>query len=189
MIYETLSRFGIRFATLEIHVRDCDDSESPHQSLPTDVMLTVHRIDEVHVPDRPRALREADVVVRAVSGDSVVGRVFVSPARAVYIPPIEAAVEFGGAYLWQLAVSRVHRQRGIATALITRAIDVVDVMEATAAYALIAVDNRPSKRAFANVGFAPRGTITYGRILRWYRRRVHFDPRQSPIRIHDTLPD
>jgi GNAT superfamily N-acetyltransferase len=183
MVYEWLARLGIRFATLEIYVREFDNSTIHHRSTPTGVTITVTRVDEVHLSDRPQALREEDIVVRASSGDSVVGRVFVSYERSVFVPPVEASVDFGGAYLWRLAVSRTHRQQGIATALIDRAVNVVDKMEANAAYALIAVDNVPSKRTFATIGFEPRGTITYGRALRWKRRRVHVDPQLAPIRI------
>lgn len=171
-IYERLARSGVRFATLELHSRDHGGPSVLDRSLPSNVTIAVDRTGGTDLSDRPGALRDEDRVVRARADGSVVGRVFVSHARPVFVPPIEAPIVVDGAYLWRLAVSRPHRRRGIATALIARAVAAMSENGVTPAHALIAVDNVPSKRTFDAVGFESRGTIVYGRVGPWKRHRV-----------------
>jgi len=182
-LYDRLARIGVRFATLEIYSRPLDGATYEHGSLPAGVRVAVDRADGVQSVDPPAAVRGDDRVVTARLDGSIVGRVFVTHGRSVFVPPLEADIDPDGAYCWRLAVSRAHRRRGIATALLARAVSVASETGANAAHALIAVDNVPSKRAFAACGFDSRGVITHGRIGPWKRRRLRTDSGRPPIRI------
>ena len=99
----------------------------------------------------------------------MVGYQTLSLDRAVYVPPVEREIDHE-AYLWGLYVEPAYRNRGIATALIRKALDVARERGCERAHSLVAVDNAPSQRALASNGFEPVREVSYYRLFGLERR-------------------
>jgi GNAT superfamily N-acetyltransferase len=111
-----------------------------------------------------------DLVVGATTDGCLVGYLFVSFGRRISLPFLRTTREFDGAYLWGLFVDPSWRRHGIATALVTHGLETAKAEFDTGdAYAMIAADNLPSKRAFRTNGFDPQTRYRYCRLfgLEW----------------------
>jgi GNAT superfamily N-acetyltransferase len=119
-------------------------------------------------------LLDEEVVVAAADGGELVGHLFLSPPAVAHaVAPLESTLTFEGSYVRRAFVDPGARRRGIATALIAASRRVAaERFGADRAVALVAADNRPSRRAFAANGFAPRRVHTYARAGPWSWRRV-----------------
>lgn len=154
--YERLADAGVLVAQLDRFTRDLDRpvrGAGPGDDAPT--------IDAVGPDgDLPAFLDDAhlapdDAVLLARREGSVVGGCCLAD-RPTYVPALCRRVCFPGAYLWDLFVRPPYRGRGIATALIARAVEVArSAFEAPSIGALVAPDNLPSRAAFDAVGFSP----------------------------------
>jgi GNAT superfamily N-acetyltransferase len=65
-----------------------------------------------------------------------------------------------------------HRNRGVATALVSRAREWARERGADAVHALVALDNRPSRWTFEANGFEPRHEHVYYRLFRLTHRSI-----------------
>jgi ribosomal protein S18 acetylase RimI-like enzyme len=141
------------------------------------------------------ALRAGDVAVVATAGDrarsvtdgqagggaagdgddggdgEVVGYLFLSD-RPVTVDALAAEYEFDGCYVWRVFVAPPHRERGVASALLARALARAREEGHATAHALVAADNRPSQWLFEGAGFERRRRHTYARVRRWEYRDV-----------------
>jgi GNAT superfamily N-acetyltransferase len=120
-------------------------------------------------------LLDEEVAVAAADGGEFVGYLFLSPPGVAHeVTPLGSTLAFDGSYVRRAFVDPDARRRGIATALIAAARRVAaERFDADRAVALVAADNRPSRRAFARNEFAPRRVHTYARAGSRSWRRVH----------------
>ncbi|WP_049923123.1 GNAT family N-acetyltransferase [Halopiger djelfimassiliensis] len=115
--------------------------------------------------DRPE-LSEQDRIVAAVEDDRIVGVQPVTIDRPFYVAPLERTIDLDGAYFWGLYVLPEWRRRGIATALVTRALSfVAEETTQTCVQTLIGIDNVPSKRVLTGVGFERKRARSYYRLF------------------------
>ena len=162
-VYEWLMQRGITFTVMLEYHRDLGESLSEPQS-PVDVTIRPLDVDMIAPPDwmDDDRLDDADVVVAAMLDGDVVGAVFASVDRQTYVEALEAKVAHEGAYVWRLYVDPDHRNRGIATAIVTETLRVVrERFDVPQAVALVALDNRPSQWVFEAAGFEEHRTHTY----------------------------
>ncbi|WP_210424887.1 GNAT family N-acetyltransferase [Halorussus halobius] len=116
-----------------------------------------------------------DLAVVAESDGGVAGYLFLTDARPKRVDPLARTYDFEGAYVWRLFVAPPRRGRGIATALVNRALAVArDERDAESACALVAADNRPSQWVFETNGFERREARSYVRLgpCEFRRRRA-----------------
>ncbi|NHN40299.1 GNAT family N-acetyltransferase [Halorubellus sp. JP-L1] len=153
---------------------------------PPDVTLDVVRASELSIRPSPEFedLAPSDFVVLARDAsapESVHGWVFVTLERPVSVTELSTTVRFDGAYLWGLFVAPSERERGVATVLLSRAVAFAGSDRVEAAYALVAAENAPSRRAFETVGFEAVDEVSYQRAFVWERRRgsLHADREYS----------
>lgn len=106
------------------------------------------------------------------AGSDLLGYLFLSPPELDHVvAPLEASLSFDGSYVRRVFVDPAARRRGIATALVALARrTAAERFGADRAVALVAADNRPSRRAFEGNGFAARRVRTYARVGPWSRR-------------------
>ncbi|MFW5956454.1 MAG: GNAT family N-acetyltransferase, partial [Halorhabdus sp.] len=157
-LWDTLATRGIRLTRLSLYRIDDLDVETP--DLDPDVRLSVRRANALRPRDGSALFEPEDWILQARSVDGVVGSVVLSIGREVWIPPLDCALSFDGGYLWALSVDKSHRRRGIASALVARAL-AVTAEETDACFALVAADNRPSQRVFEGLGFTAVGAVTH----------------------------
>jgi GNAT superfamily N-acetyltransferase len=157
-----------------LYAAHLDDIDRGHRgSSLAGLHIDVRRLETMDEPmaDAFSQLDNGDIVVAAMSESAIAGRLFVSIDREVYVPPLEQAVNPEGAYLWKLYVEPAFRQRGLATTLLCRAVDVLDrESEAETACALVALDNYPSRVTFEANGFEPRAVVSYLRAFGFEER-------------------
>lgn len=107
-------------------------------------------------------LDDADLVVGALRGGEIVGAVFVGFDRRTRVEALGASVAHEGAYVWRLYVEPRHRGRGLAAGLLAETLRLARDRGAPEAVALVALDNRPSRRTFEALGFEAARVHAYG---------------------------
>jgi GNAT superfamily N-acetyltransferase len=116
-------------------------------------------------------LSDRDRIAVAVVDDRVVGVQPVTVDRSFYVEPLEQTIDFDGAYFWGLYVAPEWRRRGVATALVARALSfVANETSRTCVQTLVGIDNDPSKRVLTGVGFERKRTRSYYRAFGFQRR-------------------
>ena len=178
-LYDFLAERGIRVSKLERYVRSTGEVDAATLSGLENVEFACHQASEVDADtveafDKPAAV---DRVLMATEGETVVGYTFLSHDRPVWIDPLETELTIDGAYIWRVFVDPAHRQRGIATALVERAVQEAARLGAAQAVALVAVDNYPSKQVFRANGFRADRVLGYYRLFGLTRRTVRESPR------------
>jgi GNAT superfamily N-acetyltransferase len=171
-LYETLADLGIKVAKLDQYVRDL--STVPDLELPAGVDIDCRRASDLDRSETDAFVEPApiDRVVTARVDADLVGSLFLSHNRPVYVEALDSERLFDGAYVWRVFVDPDARNRGIATALVTRALRDAANRGADRANALVAVDNVPSKRVFAATGFEPKERVSYYHLFGVERRRT-----------------
>jgi GNAT superfamily N-acetyltransferase len=174
-VYETLERVGITATRMYEYVA------------PTDVATdrTADATLGVFAPRDPGLdafteayaafdeLRDDEHVVAATVDGEPVGYLFVSADATLHVHPLDEDLSFDGAYVRRVFVDPEYRKRGIATALVARALDLARTeLDADRATALVAQDNRPSQWVFEANGFRRRRVHSYARVFGWTRRRT-----------------
>lgn len=169
-LYDALAALGVTATRLRQYERSLD---APAERDPPDgVTLDCRRLEapETVAGDR---LPAGDVLVTARADGYRVGQVFASLDRRVRVAPLDATVHTAGAYVWRLHVVPEHRGRGVATALVVRALRAANEHGAERAVALVAPDNRPSQWVFETCGFERGPRHDYYRLFdrSWRARR------------------
>lgn len=109
--------------------------------------------------------RDGELAAVAVREGRPVGRALVGADGVPYVGPLERAVAVRGAYVRRVFVATDERGRGVATAVLARALAAArERLDATAACALVAADNRPSRRLFEGCGFESDRRHEYVRV-------------------------
>jgi ribosomal protein S18 acetylase RimI-like enzyme len=98
-------------------------------------------------------LVDGETVLAAFGGATPLGYLFYSVDATHHIHPLERDLAFEGAYLRRVYVAPEHRQRGVASALVTAARERAHRQGAERATALVARDNVPSRALFEAHGF------------------------------------
>lgn len=170
-VYDWFARRGLTAARMHEYVAHLD-GDPPAASLPGDLELAVVDAPSATGDHEHFAELAADeVVVAARNGDRHVGHLFVSADHERYVDPLEQRQTFPGAYVRRVFVDSEHRNRGVASGLLARALGVAaDRFDAETAHALVAVDNRPSQWLFESAGFEVRRTHAYYRAFDWSHR-------------------
>lgn len=163
-VYDALARVGITATVMIEYVAPLDDA--PNQES-VDGSLTIERCDPARIDalDAPTGELLADEeVLAAFADDGPAGYLFLSVDVAQEIHPLERTIQFEGAYVRRVYVDRAHRSEGVASALLMAAKQRATEREAQQATALVAVDNRPSRRLFEGRGFDARRKRRYVRV-------------------------
>lgn len=171
-LYDALGAAGVRAAKMDAYVLPAD--RTPPERSPEGVSFEVMPAATVDPGESPDAddLASDDRVAFARVDDEVAGYVVASD-RPVPVPEVGRRAVRQGAYLWRLFVAPDHREHGIATALVGRAVAAArEQFDVGEAFALVAIDNYPSKRAFEANGFIAEQRITYYRAFGRERRVV-----------------
>jgi RimJ/RimL family protein N-acetyltransferase len=180
-VYDALKTLGItatRLYEYEVGVDDIDGPQSP--ALPDDT-----RIDRVPASQArargldidfsiPVDLRDDEWVMVASADGRPVARTVVTDASAPYEDALERAVPVAGAYVRKVFVVPDRRGEGVASATLRAALSLArDDLGVKTATALIAADNRPSRRLFEACGFERGAVHEYVRVgpFSRYRRR------------------
>lgn len=170
--YDALKAAGVtgtRMDEYQVHLRESPGDNSP----PTPKGLRVDVFPAAAAGERdvdpnaaPRATPLADEWAAVARADGrTVGRALVSVGRRPYVEALERRVAFPGAYVRRVFVDPSYRGRGAATALLHAALAVARTeLDAEAASALVAADNRPSQRLFERCGFSRARTHEYVRL-------------------------
>jgi GNAT superfamily N-acetyltransferase len=159
-VYETLKRAGVTATRMYEYVAEgAPDPRDP----PPGVAVTVHdpgdpaTLDHAHAAER----RPDEFAVVARVDGAPVGHLFASVDATHRIDPLERSLAVDGAYVRRVWVDHSRRGEGVASALVARGCRATGAGRTTA---LVAVDNRPSRRLFAGNGFAARRAHTYVRL-------------------------
>lgn len=172
-LFELLADRGVVLARLEQFERTLE-RPPPERPVPDEVDLAVARPTALPLAGRMARpeLTERDRVVAAVAGDRVVGVQPITTDRPFHVAPLDRTVEFDGAYFWGLYVAADWRRRGVATALVARALSyVADRTGLAHVHALVGADNVPSKRVLRGAGFERSMVRSYVRLFGFERRR------------------
>lgn len=172
VLYDALGRVGVWVAKMDAYVLP-GDRTPPERSLGdvTFEVMPASTVDPSEVTTDAN-LHPEDRVAFARLDEAVVGHV-VASVRPVSVPELGRQAVREGAYLWELFVEPAHRNRGIATALVGQAVaDAREQFVVAEAFALVAVDNYPSRWVFETCGFVAEERITYYRVPGWERRVV-----------------
>lgn len=171
-LFEGLAERGVVLSRVEQFGRTLD-GPLPAIGVPGGVSLRVREPGELGLPgrmDRPE-LTARDRIVAAVADDRVVGVQPVTTDRPFHVEPLDRTIRFDGAYFWGLYVDADWRRRGVATALVARALAfVAERTELARVDTLVGVDNVPSKRVLRGVGFEREHVRSYYRLGRFERR-------------------
>lgn len=171
-VFDALADAGVVLSRLEQYEHGLEQP-IPDPSDPEGVSLSVVAPGEVTLAGRMNRpeLSAEDRIVAAVADGRVVGVLPVTIDRPFYVHPLEETIDFTGAYLWGLYVDPEWRRRGIATALVARALAFVDDRtDRPSVQALVGVDNVPSKRLFTDAGFERTRVRSYYRLFGLRRR-------------------
>lgn len=171
-VFDALADAGVVFSRLEQFERPLE-GPLPERSVPEGISLRVDAPAAFSLAgrmDRPE-LADRDRLVAAVADDRVVGVQPVTIDRPFRVEPLERTIDFDGAYFWGIYVDPEWRRRGVATALVARALSfVAERTDRTRVQALVGADNVPSKRMLTGVGFERNGVRSYYRLFGLRRR-------------------
>lgn len=173
---DALGALGVRATKVDTYVLPAD--RTPPERSPEGVSFEVMPASTVGRGEGPDAadLAPDDRVAFARVDDEAAGYV-VASERPVPIPELDRRAVRDGAFLWGLFVHPAHRERGIATALVGRAVAAArEQFDVGEAFALVALGDYPSRRAFEANGFRVEERVTYYRAF-GRERRVVSDPR------------
>lgn len=193
-LYELLAQAGITATAMRKYAVNLPDKtatevdktirtdNSSHTSMRAWTSESNPRFSIVSCPDAAASLDAplaerlpTETVLTAYEKGVARGYLFISVNRTVPIDVLECELSFNGAYIRRVYVDQAHRNRGVATALITAANRYAAALDATQAIALVAIDNRPSQALFETCGFTARSTRVYARI--------------GPLSIRHQLPN
>lgn len=163
-VYDALARAGITATVMIEYVAPLDETGDQGS---IDGALTVERCDPACIDalDAPVGELLADEgVLAAFTDDGPAGYLFLSVDAAHEINPLERTIQFEGAYVRRVYVDRAYRNEGVASALLTAAKQRARERGARHATALVAVDNRPSRRLFEGRAFEARRKHGYVRV-------------------------
>ncbi|ELZ79198.1 N-acetyltransferase [Haloferax sp. Atlit-6N] len=180
-VYDALKARGLTATQMDEYVADADAADVGRDP-PAGV--EIRALDPAEATrfearyDAFSELRGDETAVCAFDGGAdeepvLVGYLFLGDPGLTYrVHPLEADVTFPGGYVRRVFVAPEARNRGIATALVSRAVAVAGERGAETVHALVARDNRPSQWTFESVGFRVARTRAYYRVGPWRRRRV-----------------
>jgi len=192
-VYDALKARGLTATQMDEYVADADAADAGRDPPPGVEIRALDPAEARRFEARDDAfaeLRDDETAVCAFDGGSgerdgeggengevadadPVGYLFLGdPGLTYHIHPLEADVTVPGGYVRRVFVAPEARNRGIATALVSRAVAVADDRGAETVHALVARDNRPSQWTFESVGFRVARTRAYYRVGPWRRRRV-----------------
>ncbi|MEF8819808.1 MAG: GNAT family N-acetyltransferase [Haloferacaceae archaeon] len=159
-VYEALKRAGVTATRMYEYVAEgTPEARDP----PPGVGVAVHdpgdpaTLDHAHAAER----RPDEYAVVARVDGAPVGHLFASVDATHRIDPLERSLDVDGAYVRRVWVGPSCRGEGVASALLARALRATAADRTTA---LVAVDNRASRRLFAGTGFVARRAHTYVRL-------------------------
>lgn len=171
-VFDALADAGVMFSRLE-QFEHALDGPFPTPSVPDGISLRVDTPAAFSLTgrmDRPE-LAARDRIVAAIADGRVVGVQPVTTDRPFHVHPLERTIEFDGAYFWGLYVAPEWRRRGVATALVARALSFVDERtDRTRVQTLVGLDNAPSKRVLTAAGFERERVRSYYRAFGFRRR-------------------
>ena len=159
-LYEALKRLGVTATRMYEYVAErALGARDP----PSGVALVVHDPGDPATLNHPHTAerRPDEYAVVARADDTPVGHLFTSVDATHRIDPLERSLDVDGAYVRRVWVDPSCRGEGVASALLARALRTTAADRTTA---LVAVDNRPSRRLFAGSGFVARRVHTYVRL-------------------------
>lgn len=171
-VFDTLASAGMMFSRLE-QFEHTLGGPLPNPSVPDEISLRVEAPETVTLTGRMdrSELSDRDRIVVAVADECVVGVQPVTVDRPFYVEPLKRAIDFDGAYFWGLYVTPEWRRRGIATALVARALSfVANKTSQTHVQTLVGIDNAPSKRVLTGMGFKRKRTRSYYQVFGFQRR-------------------
>ncbi|WP_049917629.1 GNAT family N-acetyltransferase [Haloferax denitrificans] len=189
-VYDALKARGLTATQMDEYVADADaadadrdppagveiralDPEDARRFEARDDAFSELRDDETAVCAFDAGSDESDETNGEAADADPVGYLFLGdPGLTYHIHPLEADVTVPGGYVRRVFVAPEARNRGIATALVSRAVAVAGERGAETVHALVARDNRPSQWTFESVGFRVARTRAYYRVGPWRRRRV-----------------
>jgi GNAT superfamily N-acetyltransferase len=176
-LYDALKRVGITATRMYEYVAPLDTVEANREP-PAGVVVAPRSPDSLRVeacPALPERREDETILVASTDdgdGGEVLGYLFVSPAPTVHVHPLEADLSFDGAYIRRVFVHPHARNRGVATALVARTLELATEWGVETAHALVALDNRPSQWVFEANGFECRRVHGYLRLFGYHRRDV-----------------
>ena len=164
VLYESLASVGVTGTVMYEYVRSLEGPVVEPQSDPgrTVEECPPSALDALDVPTDD--LEPGETVLAAREGEALSGYLFLSTDTTHCIRPLERELTFEGAYLRRVYVRPSQRNRGVATDLVAAACRRAADRGAGRATALVAIDNRPSRRLFAHQGFRPQRARWYVRI-------------------------
>lgn len=136
-----------------------------------DATVSVRRASDVDA-SAVRAVRDLepwDYVATATVADAVVGWVCVRVERPVVVERRGVVLVFDGPYLWGLQVEPPYRERGVGSALVRSGTRFAFEDDVERVYAVIDVNNEPSRRLFERLGYAAVDDVR-GSSLAWLSR-------------------
>ncbi|QIB75858.1 GNAT family N-acetyltransferase [Halogeometricum borinquense] len=163
-VYETLKRVGITGTRMYQYVADPTDGRGAGGDADGVRLETRTREDVGNEYEAFAELLPEERVICALDDETIVGYLFVSLDARHRIHPLEETLRFDGGYVRRVFVRPDYRNRGIATALVSRARKWAADRDATAVHALVARDNKPSRWLFESNGFEPRHEHVYYRV-------------------------
>jgi len=101
-----------------------------------------------------------------------------------YVQEIERNMQFDGLYIYKLFVSPEFRNRGLAKMMINTAVEEAlrrREGQLRKVHALVEIDNAPSRRAFAAMGFVPTKQLLYLRLGKWRRLKIRSTYRDREV--------
>ncbi len=163
-VYETLSALGVtvsRMIEYEVYLDDRHDGETD-VAVPAGVSFesAPATAGPVRAMDLdfsiPVTFLDNEWVIAATVGGEAVGRALVSVGQHPHVDPLGERMRFNGAYVRRVYVEPAWRNRGVARRLVAGTLPVARTeLGADAASALVAPDNKPSRRVFGANGFEP----------------------------------
>lgn len=166
-VFDALADVGVMFSRLEQFTYAFDGSV-PEIAVPDAISLRVDAPAAFSLSGRMNRpeLSDRDRLVAAVANGRVVGVQPVTIDRPFPVEPLQRTIEFDGAYFWGLYVDPAWRRRGVATALVARALSfVAERTDRTRVQTLVGSDNVPSKRLLTGVGFERTRVRSYYRLF------------------------
>lgn len=167
-LYGLLQRAGPVVA-VTVRYEAAPAGEPAAASVPAAFTLDRWRADDDGLPaGAPSTLAAQDAVVVVALEGELVGICVLSP-RADAGGDLAAAIDPGDVACWDLYVEPAYRGRGLGTALLRRARADALVADHGRVVALVAADNRRSRRTFRAAGFAPSDRLVS---LEWGERSL-----------------